>query len=358
MEEEIDFAAQTIGDVDPKSTRAQELLERIETDAEVPRKFKRIAARSNKWGIPRSFVGYRVAPTTQIGGYAPKWVLVSEDGGPDYIVKRPTYRGGPMETLTELLINRLGEAYGFDMAHSGMVSIDGRPAFITRSFLKPKEHLIHGSALIEDYYSAPRGELDTVPHGRKEQEFYSLDFVVPTIQEHCGKDGGAIISKFVEMLVFDALIGATDRHAQNWGVIRESTTQGGYRFSPIFDTSRGLFWNLPDVKISELARNNKLLSYHIDRACPVMGPERQKLRTRRHNHFQFLSSLFAAFPHLRVTAVTKVPCSVQRATFNILKTFPFRGAFSKVRRDTILKLILLRSDLVSQVLEAGEGVKA
>jgi hypothetical protein len=230
---------------------------------------------------------------------------------------------------------------------------------VTRSFLGPTEQLQHGSLLIEDYYNAKRGELDSVPHGRAEQEFYSLDFVIPTIEQYCGKDAAIVLPKFVEMVLFDALIGSTDRHAQNWGVIRESTTQGGYRFSPIFDTSRGLFWNLPDAKLARISGDNQLLLSHVNRACPLMGPVSQSQKPAgKCNHFDFLSNLLAAFPHLNVTAVTKVPCHIGRVASSILGMFPFRGAFSKLRRDTILKLILLRADLVSQVLEAKGGVNA
>ncbi|HLZ40618.1 MAG TPA: HipA domain-containing protein [Candidatus Sulfotelmatobacter sp.] len=355
--DDLEFTATTVGDLDPQSTQATEILERIRTeDAEVPRKLKRIAARSTKWGIPRSFVGYRADPTVQTIGYAPKWVFVAEQGGPEYIVKRPTYKGGTTETLTELLINQLGSGYGFQMAHSGLVSIDGRPAFVTRSFLGAKEHLVHGSLLIEEHYGAKRGELDTVPHGIKEQEFYSLDFVIPTLEQYCGKAAESVVTRFVEMVLFDALIGSTDRHAQNWGVIRGSTTQGNYRFSPIFDTSRGLFWNLPDAKLAAISRDNNLLISHINRACPLMGPVRKGGTASKCNHFHFLANLLASFPHLKLPAVTKVPRDVGPVAASILGMFPFRGAFSKLRRNTILKLILLRADMVYKVLEAEGGV--
>lgn len=244
MADDLEFTAQTIDD-DLNRATAEVILQQIKSRAEVPRRFKRISARSSKWGIPRSFVGYRADPTVQTLGYAPKWVLKSEDGGPDYIVKMPYKGRSPemllTETLTELLINQLGSAYRFDMAHSGLASIDGKTAFVTRSFLRPTEHLVHGSFLIEELFQASRGELDTVPKGREEQKFYSVDFVLETIKAYCGDDAPKVINGFVEMVLFDALIGSTDRHAQNWGVIRASTTQGGYRFSPIFDTSRDCF---------------------------------------------------------------------------------------------------------------------
>jgi hypothetical protein len=348
--------ASTIDDSDLNRATAEALVEAIKTKAEVHR-FRRIGTRFSKWDLPRSFVGYRADPTTQTSGSAPKWVLKSADGQTQYIVKLP-YRYGQRETLTELLINQLGTAFGFDMAHSGLVSVDGSPAFVSRSFLAPKDFLVHGIFLIEEVHELEHGELEKLPRGRKEQEFYSIDFVIQNIEHFCGDvSKRSVITKFVEMLLFDALVGATDRHAQNWGVIRASTTQGDYRFSPIFDTSRGLFWNLADDKLQSLQKDEMALRCHIDRACPVMGPERKALKAARCNHFAFLSNLFALFPHLTTDAVTKVTsvlCGVECQTDTILNSFPFRGAFSKLRRDLILKLIMLRADMVYQVLIRGE----
>jgi hypothetical protein len=363
LADDLEFTAQTI-DGDINRATAEVILREIKTKAEVPRTFKRIAARSSKWGIPRSFVGYRADPTVQTLGYAPKWVLKSEDGGPDYIVKIPYKGKSPemllTETLTELLINQLGSAYGFEMAHSGLAKIDGKTAFVTRSFLRPTEHLVHGSFLIEEHFHASHGELDTVPKGSEEQKFYSVGFVLETMKAYCGDDAAKAIKGFVEMVLFDAIIGSNDRHAQNWGVIRESTTQGGYRFSPIFDTSRGLLWNLTDDKLLPILQDRKMLRNHIDRAFPLMGPERigpglKTAKSRKCDHFDFLRNLFAVYPNLKVTAVTKVPYNFERATASIINSFPFRGAFSKLRRDTILKLLLLRADLVSQVLGEEGG---
>jgi len=59
------------------------------------------------------------------------------------------YKNGLCETLTELLINQIGTGCTFDMAHSGLASVDDVPVFVTRSFLGPREHLIHGSFLID-----------------------------------------------------------------------------------------------------------------------------------------------------------------------------------------------------------------
>ncbi len=349
------FTATTTGEIGLEQA-TDAFAEQIRKEANVPRKLRRIAARSCKWDMPRSFVGYHIDATVQALGNARKWILRSEAGGSDfYIVKYPSDRWGEIETYTELLINQLGSTCDFDMAHSGIAKLDGQMVFVTRSFLKPDEHLIHGSFLIEEHWHA-KGELDSI-HRSKEQEFYSVDFVLNTIEEYCGEDGQAVIEKFVEMLVFDALVGSNDRHPQNWGVIRASKTQGGYRLAPIFDTARALLWNTSDAKLAAFQKDERLLRNHIARAKPIVGPDRAFLKakgTASCNHFEFLANLFALLPHLKVTAVTKVPSDFDRIAASLIqRSFPFRGAFNRLRRETILKLLSLRADELLRTLQKG-----
>jgi hypothetical protein len=173
MAEDANSTVPFVGEEDINRSAAEALVETIKTRAEVHR-FRRIATHFSKWELPRSFVGYRADPTVQTSGSAPKWVLRSHrDELPDYIVKLP-YRYGLRETLTELLINQLGVAFGFDMAHSGLVSVDGVPAFVSRSFLAPKESLVHGVFLIEEVHEVPQASSISCREAEKNRSFTAL----------------------------------------------------------------------------------------------------------------------------------------------------------------------------------------
>lgn len=54
------------------------------------------------------------------------------------------------------------------------------------------------------------------------------------------------------MLVFDAIVGNNDRHFYNWGVIVDLKGMKPPRFSPVYDTARGLFWNQSEEWIEKL----------------------------------------------------------------------------------------------------------
>lgn len=144
--------------------------------------------------------------------------------------------------MTEYLISCLGKMLPLSVAEGGLCRLPvqrGEPPdvrFLSRQFLNRAagEQLVHGSQLVARCFEM--GEMDLVgeiPKG-KEWQFYTVDLIddvlgttARTKNDHERLRGG-----FARMMTFDALIGANDRHPQNWGVIESALAQGTLRFSP------------------------------------------------------------------------------------------------------------------------------
>lgn len=73
------------------------------------------------------------------------------------------------------------------------------------------------------------------------------------------------------MLVFDALIGHNDRHPYNWGIVVPLRKSGAPRFSPIFDTARALFWNVPERRIVQMLNDENQFEAYVRRCAPPVG---------------------------------------------------------------------------------------
>jgi hypothetical protein len=173
-----------------------------------------------------------------VGGKAPKWVLTREGNPEDFFIAKLGATNGRAETFTELFNNQLGDALGFEMAHSGVARLDSELYFVTRNFRAPGERLVHGSLMIEEVFGTKQ-ETERI-HYKSEQSFYGVDFLKQVIEMFCKNDAASVFGKFIEMLVFDALIGSMDRHAQNWGVLQQPSLPERFRFSPIFDSAKGV----------------------------------------------------------------------------------------------------------------------
>jgi hypothetical protein len=322
----------------------------------IPHAFRRIGRKGYRWDIPRSFPNYFADANKQVLGATTKYVIRTDNpDAPQYLIKY-AQKHGKRETLTEFFVNRLGLALGMNMAHSGLVRADGVPTFLTRIFTSDKEILRHGSLIIEDCFKREQTidarELEGIQKGT-EQEFYSIDFVTSVLRFFCGTDFDSVFPQFIEMLVFDALIGSMDRHSQNWGVLGTTVEPVHYRFAPIFDTARALLWSLDEKKVDKLSSDETLLRNHISRARPCMGPVRNHPKVNSCNHFDFVENLLQLYPKPATKALQKLSNEVGAKSAVVLRQFPFNMGFTGTRKRLILKILTIRAERLKEILEKG-----
>ena len=315
----------------------------------------RAAKRGRTWGLSRRMVGYVAERDTGIQGKAPKWVLRGPGGSDDFYIAKFGQKNGKIEVLTELLNNQIGEALGFTMAHSGIARLDQHLYFITKNF-RQNESLVHGSLLIEDLFAAKPGDLDTI-QATAEQQFYSIDFIKDAIESYCETDGPAVFQQFIDMLVFDALIGSQDRHAMNWGVLRpEAISEGAHlRLAPFFDSARALLWDLPEGKLLRLDADTHDLAAYVLRAKPCIGPKPNHPKVNHCNHFDFIGSLNIEYPHQIRNAMQRLfDKDVSKIASRILRSYPFDRRFTQLRKRMIVKVLVIRLQLLHDAIGKGE----
>jgi hypothetical protein len=289
--------------------------------------------------------GYVVQVADQsIGGKAPKWIIQGPGGADDFYIAKLGATNGHIEVLTELFNNLLGDALGFDIAHHGVAKLDSQLYFVTQNF-RNSEALIHGSLLVADVLASDPKDLDQIAH-RSEQEFYSVDFIRDAISKFCGDSADSVFQSFVNMLMFDSLIGSQDRHAKNWGVLRPETEivpKRAFRLAPLFDSARALLWDMPEGKLVSLDLDGVAMDRYIAKSKPCIGPPRSELKCNKCNHLELMSSLIATFPHQTSKAHGNVADQdVVGIAKNILNEFPFARRFSGIRKRVILKVLARR----------------
>ena len=316
-----------------------------------PTVLKRASSGGITWGLPRVFTDYVATTDTGIGGKATKWVLRHHDRQNDFYIAKFGNKNGKIEILTELFNNQLGMALGFEMAHSGLARLDDNLYFITKNFRAEQERLVHGSLMVEQVFAAPKAT-EQIPH-TQEQSFYTIDAMRDVIGTFCGSDSEPVFQRFVDMLIFDALIGCMDRHAQNWGVLQTTTEPGRRRLAPIFDSARAFFWDIPDGRLSRYETNTGLFLKYIENSNPCIGPEPNHPKINECNHFDLVENLMKLFPHQTIVGLRKIPSDTSLEAVRILRGFPFGNAFSSVRKRLILRTLVARTARLRQILEKG-----
>ena len=135
---------------------------------------------------------------------------------------------------------------------------EGDRGSVTESFVRSRQEMIHGNQLLTD----------AVTGYNPERTFHQSSHTIGNIRtalEHVCKDPAAkreAKTRLAEYLVLDALIGNTDRHHENWGMLRE---RDGERWrhvvAPSFDHASSLGRELRDPRRSLLLNENRVGTY-------------------------------------------------------------------------------------------------
>ncbi|MED4571769.1 HipA domain-containing protein [Brevibacillus agri] len=139
--------------------------------------------------------------------------------------------------------------YGLDISKldSGMIY-----GALCHSFLvEGEESLVEGADMIMEYdFTYNRDIL------RGEFEVYSYELLEKIFRKY------NFIEELYKMMVFDTLIGNTDRHQDNFGIIRNEKTNE-IRFAPFYDNSSSLGRELPQHKIMLMMRDKQMFDAYL-----------------------------------------------------------------------------------------------
>jgi hypothetical protein len=238
--------------------------------------------------------GYKLIGVNQLGliGAAPKDFVVFEGCGTSerpfakaYVAKKPVRRHtGFRECVTEYLISRIGNMLPLRVAEGRLVRLERRGdmppdvRFMSRYFLRPDESLIHGVELVAQCFGIGKVAVESsLPTMNDERAFYTVDFVDDVLADYGVNQDvyERLRDGFARMIAFDALVGATDRHASNWGIIEHVQRQRAPRFAPVFDTARGLLLRQPDDELTRQLETPLKMRTFVDsfsqRVHPLIG---------------------------------------------------------------------------------------
>ena len=149
------------------------------------------------------------------------------------LVKFP--RPGTGEHWAEKIASHIAEELGIPHADYDLAEAESRKATISPSFVPEDSSLIHGNELLNEFVEDYD---DSIPRFR--QTAHTLEVVMAILDstdlQHDTLRNLSASGLFVGYLLFDALIGNTDRHHENWGLLAQGTDAGvTARLAPSYD---------------------------------------------------------------------------------------------------------------------------
>ena len=276
---------------------------------------------------------------------------------PLYLAKHG-HKHYPMEAITEYLLNRIGEVFGFNMAKSGLAWFGGQIRFLSKYFLsKPYEQVLdHGADLYAGYLN-DREFVEEIEKQHQSPEYFTIQFTQSTLKHFFPEDWESLMLEFVKLLVFDALIGNNDRHFYNWGIIRDVQGKKKPVFSPIYDTARGLFWNDHDDKLKEIYNDKNRLDSFIRKYSDTSSPKIGWDGYKRLNHFELAEKLTtSSFVYNCETLINSCYESKISEVIRMIDK-EFSQLLSNERRELIKSCLLYRHSCIRKIFNFAPCLK-
>ena len=180
---------------------------------------------------------------------------------PIYIAKTG-HKWYPNESVTEQLFTDIGNCFKLNMAETFLAIFTRQIKFLSKYFLQKNDKLVKGVEIYSNFCDVDKNFIDEIEEQNFSQELLTVRYTYKALKNNYIENYQKIFNEYTRMLIFDAIVGNNDRHTYNWGVIRIiKKNKDKYMFSPIYDTARGLFWNIPEKQLKQYANEQKLEKY-------------------------------------------------------------------------------------------------
>lgn len=321
----------------------------------------------------------------QTGGTRDKMVVENPDSHSDYYFKTSLKRemkDYKHEFWSEIIASEIGELFGFDMLKYDIAFNRGQIGCLSKSMVtQGKNTLNEGIKYLTGY--------DTTynPEDKDSKKQYTFQLICETLNYY---RVGHYIDKIIEIIILDSLIGNSDRHQENWGIITEykdvikmleeiaNKEKKGFseslfsflgitskaksdsksklinelkltmpgQFSQIYDSGSCLGREIEDDKMRKMMRDEVMLNAYINRGDSEIHWDGKKI-----SHFELIKKVNILYPEAVKRIITRVKQrfkenEVKLCIENIDSELPDLLKEHKLpqdRKNFILKLIVLRA---------------
>lgn len=147
----------------------------------------------------------------------------------------------------------------FENTPNELAARAGYRGSVAEEFTEENDNLIHGNELlpliVSDY---------DMRATRFHQPYHTLNNIWSVFDDVFSNtsENAAVKRRFSEYLTLDALIGNTDRHHENWGLlVRYDESDFGISIAPSFDHASSLGHGLHDIRRNSLLSEGRLAAY-------------------------------------------------------------------------------------------------
>ncbi|WP_018249862.1 HipA domain-containing protein [Orenia marismortui] len=239
------------------------------------------------------------------------------------------------EHLAEKLASEIGLKLGLNMPEIDLAIYDNIECCISYSFCQAGGvELKEGrEILIQDITE------------NENRDKYTVENIVSHLHEY------GLVEEFVEMMLFDALVGQQDRHEENWGILNcPGDPVNRYQFAPIYDNSSCLTREVHRYKhgINIKLYNSEHFKSYLRRSKSLIRIESNNTHTI--SHFDMVEYLYDKYPELCISFNDKLKGITKKEIEDIISKIP-SGFILNNHRKVILKVFCARKEKIMNIIE-------
>ena len=236
----------------------------------------------------------------------PEWVIESEEMGskkkfwyrqPEehqrkWLFKYPKANTG--QHWAEKIAEQVASALGIMHAKVELAQFQEERGSVTESFARGGRPLHHGNQMLEVVVSGYN------PETNFHQSSHTLENIWKVMDVICGKKATQAKRYIAEYIILDALIGNTDRHHENWGILLDPRE---ISVAPSFDHASSLGRELLDSRRDMLLAENRVGGYSEKGRGAICWSEDEK---RSPSPLELVRLATRAYPDIFHPALLKI----------------------------------------------------
>lgn len=172
------------------------------------------------------------------------------------------------------------------------------------------------------------------------KEYYTIENIKKCLDDIDEK----LFYDFLKIMVFDALVGETDRHAENWGITIDSN---GYRLSPLYDNGDNLLRDFKNESFAEKYYNGiKLFSSYVFGAWSLIYKDDH---SGKYKSLDLVAELYRRYPEQIKNEILNLKKLTPEIIEEVVNKIP-DDLLTKMHKKYIINYLKERKRLLEEII--------